>query len=603
VFQQILSDLNECASTSDNQVSKEIICHIVATMSDRAATEVKFNDMLYSYRKEILPLFYANYDTFSKAECESLETMSNFFCGLHALVNFADGTQTAIKEVENGYFDGKGPIFDQRFLKESEPGTCRLIRTASKAFGSGSGGDEKSGCQGSFKIFVKDFLREHNMNTVPIKPYRGSRFNVLFENAMTLYFLSDKMTDFLTSYGTSNQLLKAVLHDLTVTEYIAGVKALALVYKFVTCPLWHLLEDKSIYIFDMNQRYLQLTKFFEDASKNVNLFMTGKLLPFGDETYIVHDQYYSVVTKKSVYDHKVQIYLEVILSTLGKLTLHLFKDQLPGGKLHTLDAKTKEKLRGTPKTSTFAESVFGRLDQLLRSKPRINTLAAEAYIMFSNNKTSMWLEEKEIEQRDEILKEASKGVKTLQKKFRDRLDEITANRKRIMDNEIKKREDARKERIKKQEDYTRNILIHGLWQNESQIDNMLQSYKSSVQKAEALKAQLKFRKEVLLQKAENKTTYNITKMKPNSKSRTNLIVEELADNLKTLVKQAVVMDKISGTEKHLLVGKRIRHRFTTILNGVQKHEWYTGKVISQVYTTAFSVCCIRHSSVCQFVCP
>ena len=155
MFQQILSDLNECASTSDNQVSKEIICHIVATMSDRAATEVKFNDMLYSYRKEILPLFYANYDTFSKAECESLETMSNFFCGLHALVNFADGTQTAIKEVENGYFDGKGPIFYQRFLKESEPGTCRLIRTASKAFGSGSGGDEKSGCQGSFKIFVK----------------------------------------------------------------------------------------------------------------------------------------------------------------------------------------------------------------------------------------------------------------------------------------------------------------------------------------------------------------------------------------------------------------------------------------------------------------
>ena len=418
------------------------------------------------------------------------------------------------------------------------------------------------------------------MNTVPIKPYRGSRFNVLFENAMTLYFLSDKMTDFLTSYGTSNQLLKAVLHDLTVTEYIAGVKALALVYKFVTCPLWHLLEDKSIYIFDMNQRYLQLTKFFEDASKNVNLFMTGKLLPFGDETYIVHDQYYSVVTKKSVYDHKVQIYLEVILSTLGKLTLHLFKDQLLGGKLHTLDAKTQDKLRGTPKTSTIAESVFGRLDQLLRSKPRINTLAAEAYIMFSNNKTSMWLEEKEIEQQDEILKEASKRVKTLQKKFRDRLDEITANRKRIMDNEIKKREDARKERIKKQEDYTRNILIHGLWQNESQIDNMLQSYKSSVQKAEALKAQLKFRKEVLLQKAENKTTYNITKMKSNSKSRTNLIVEELADNLKTLVKQAVVMDKISGTEKHLLVGKRIRHRFTTILNGVQKHEWYTGKVIS-----------------------
>ena len=38
-----------------------------------------------------------------------------------------------------------------------------------------------------------------------------------------------------------------------------------------------------------------------------------------------------------------------------------------------------------------------------------------------------------------------------------------------MDNERKKRYDARKEKNK---DYTRNILIHGLWQTESQIDNI-----------------------------------------------------------------------------------------------------------------------------------
>lgn len=66
VFQQILSDLNESASTSDNQLSKEIICHVAATMSDRAATEVKFNDMLYSYRKEILPLFMRTMIPFQK---------------------------------------------------------------------------------------------------------------------------------------------------------------------------------------------------------------------------------------------------------------------------------------------------------------------------------------------------------------------------------------------------------------------------------------------------------------------------------------------------------------------------------------------------------
>ena len=167
----------------------------------------------------------------------------------------------------------------------------------------------------------------------------------------------------------------------------------------------------SVHIFDMNKKYLQLSNVFEDASKKVEMFMTGKLLPFGEETYIVPDKFFDALTKESPFDDQVQIYLEVILSTLGKMSSHLFKDQLPGGKMHILDDKTKEKLKGTPKTNTFAECVFGRLDQLLRSKPRINILAAEAYIMFSNNKTSVWLEEKESEEQDVILKQASKGVK------------------------------------------------------------------------------------------------------------------------------------------------------------------------------------------------
>jgi len=44
----------------------------------------------------------------------------------------------------------------------------------------------------------------------------------------------------------------------------------------------------------------------------------------------------------------VQIDLEVILSTLGKMSSHLFKDQLPGGKMHILDDKTKEKTERNP---------------------------------------------------------------------------------------------------------------------------------------------------------------------------------------------------------------------------------------------------------------
>jgi hypothetical protein len=46
-----------------------------------------------------------------------------------------------------------------------------------------------------------------------------------------------------------------------------------------------------------------------------------------------------------------------------------------------------------------------------------------------------------------------------------------------------------------------------------------------------LKAQLKFRKEVLHQVIEDKATYNITKTVRDKKSRHNLSVDELKDNL------------------------------------------------------------------------
>lgn len=69
--------------------------------------------------------------------------------------------------------------------KDTDQGSIRLVRTASKAFGEGSGGDEKSGCQGKFKLFVKEFLTEHRMKSVPLRSFRGSR---LYCSKMLLQF-------------------------------------------------------------------------------------------------------------------------------------------------------------------------------------------------------------------------------------------------------------------------------------------------------------------------------------------------------------------------------------------------------------------------------
>jgi hypothetical protein len=109
VFQQILTDLDN--SSNDDSVSKEIITHTTATISDRAATEVKFNELIEQYRT----LAYHTYDTFTEKEKSAIQNMSNFFCGLHALVNYDETAQKCIRDVENQIFDNKTPSFEKVF--------------------------------------------------------------------------------------------------------------------------------------------------------------------------------------------------------------------------------------------------------------------------------------------------------------------------------------------------------------------------------------------------------------------------------------------------------------------------------------------------------
>ena len=46
-------------------------------------------------------------------------------------------------------------------------------------------------------------------------------------------------------WQSPNQLLRAVLADVKVPEYLAGCKALGLVNKIVTGPLWRVMESQD----------------------------------------------------------------------------------------------------------------------------------------------------------------------------------------------------------------------------------------------------------------------------------------------------------------------------------------------------------------------
>ena len=65
-----------------------------------------------------------------------------------------------------------------------------------------------------------------------------------------------------------------------------------------------------------------------------------------------------------------------------------------------------------------------------------------------------------------------------------------------------------------------------------------------------------------------------------SKDKIELSVEQLKTNLKTLVTRAAAVPRAPDS---YLVGNRVSHQFVVKQqDGSDKHEWFTGKVISQV---------------------
>ena len=189
-FQNILDDINNVSRCSENEVSQKILLNIVSTMSDRAATQKKFNELLEEYRRLVMMEDLGQaWIEMSEAEQLSISKISNFFCGLHALVHIADAAPKSLQEVDNILFENEPPIFDKSYKSKQEAGSVRLIRTASKGFS--CGGDEKSGVYGPFHLFVKDFLKEINLRSVPIQRFHGNRFNILFSSAANIFFMRD----------------------------------------------------------------------------------------------------------------------------------------------------------------------------------------------------------------------------------------------------------------------------------------------------------------------------------------------------------------------------------------------------------------------------
>ena len=95
-----------------------------------------------------------------------------------------------MRAIEEMLFDHNVGAKAQGFSsKNNEGGVERLIRTVCKAI-------QDRGCEKSGKpVHFRAFLRDKGRNFVPLAPFKGNRFNILFHNGAGVYFLQNDLRD------------------------------------------------------------------------------------------------------------------------------------------------------------------------------------------------------------------------------------------------------------------------------------------------------------------------------------------------------------------------------------------------------------------------
>ena len=570
-LKQILGDLDVVAGVG---TGADLLAKIKNTMSDRHIVQKKFNSLLEDYRSEILPTIISDWKELSVAEQDQLSSLNNFFCGMHVLVGMADTASSTLLLWENAHFESTvGAATAIGGYTKSESGIVRLIRTTCKAMG--RHGSEQSGVYQPFTTFLK----ANGISRNPLAPFRGNRFNILFYDAGVIYFISSLIKKFLTEvWQTPNKLLRAVLADVQVPEFIAGCKALGLINKIITGPLWRVIESKDLSILDMNCRYQLLVDCLEKWSHDASPVVSCEAVLF-DDFPPSDDQITCALATPSEFDSTVQEILQVLFCAFSTLLRRLLKDHLPGGDLDMPSDQLLVETRSVPNSNVISERDFAKLDRLLREKPNATTLSLEGIILFSNNKTATWLHNKSPEEKEELFRKARKLAPEFKQMYTSRRQQLLEDRAQVLKEKQLALQKLQEKRIKEKEKITEDIMAYGLWQTEIQITEGLKKLKTNADRLRALKCQLDFRKKVLEQKGP-KEIFFLTK------NRKKLTVDELARNLVTLLtscssipSQGSSRPDLLTASQETLIGKRICHRWKDS-DGTE--QWYHGNILSLV---------------------
>ena len=359
-----LSDVSKTceASGKDTSISKRILASIKNTMSDRHVVEKKFNELLESYRAEVLPSIVEGWDSLTEDQRLSLTRMNNFFCGLHYLVGLADVAAETLKNWETLLTEEEGM---------SEAGTLKFIRITCKAVQKQC--SQQAGCH----LLFKAYLESQGVKLFPIAKFQGNRFNIIFYNAAGVFYVREHLTRYLEEvHPNPNQLLQAVLRDVKTPHYLIGCRALGLVSKCITGPLWRMLESVHS-MSTLGKTYQRLHRLLLKWSEDPRELLVGKGL---NEEIDDNDHVFAELLRTLEDDQAACELLQMLSKSFAIVSEGLLGDHLADGTFSDMDSATLDnETVNLPATNVCSERDFALLDRYVwfsRPLALITTLQA-----------------------------------------------------------------------------------------------------------------------------------------------------------------------------------------------------------------------------------
>lgn len=268
-----------------------------------------------------------------------------------------------------------------------------------------------------------------------------------------------------------------MLADVKVKEYVAATRALGVINKMITVPLWRVIEDKTLGILDMNAKYTSMRDSLKAWSEDASALLTGEVYLFND-TLINRDVVYEKLVEQCTDDSITVEILQLMFKSFYLTMERMLKDHLPQGVHDKPSAIKISETKSTPKSNVVSERDFAQLDRLLGEKPNATTICLEGMILYANNKTRSWLDRKNAEEKSEILKIATKLTPAYKKLFNQRREAI---RQHVAQTLKEKQDDIERKKLKAQqqkEKLVNAISADGLWQTADAVEAGMLCYPS-----------------------------------------------------------------------------------------------------------------------------